>query len=317
MRADEFSSALGSLKNCFVQMMSISGFLWSNLYAMVFVVYTCEMQQFPAQISGSKCELANFKNHSLKFHLIGSSSQMSWPTEYVGDRKAHQDEGSEPPAFNVSPEIRDSILYLVFVSKSHLGLLPMKERKCIALWIGEAQGEQIDCEIFLAVKNVTSTTAKNLLYAEALKLGLNGIQYLVMVDGSSRLIQLKDYGQSVEDPWSTFERYLLEWEPAVGVPHSLGSDYDEAKEVQEIFNFDQAVVAFHIEAAPLLLPFWKFDDDDGTSRYSGAAQATIAHAAFQHHVIQFNSIRVLQAGVPSESATPKPLKEYVMWGANA
>jgi hypothetical protein len=290
------------------------------LNAIFFSVYMWEVQH-PFCVAESDCNLASFKNDSSIFPLKGSSSKISMPTRYEVGSISHLEEDSGISEYDPGLGNRDLVLYLVFVSKQkfYLGLPQMKGRKCIVLWVGESQGGQNDCGISLAVENATSTTAKNLLYSEALKLDLNGIQYLVMVDGSSQLIELKDYGRSsgAGDPWSTFERYLLEWEPAVGVPHSLSSDYNEVKEVQEIFNFDQAVVAFHIEAAPLLLPFWKFEDDDGTWRPSGAAQATIAHAAFQHHIVQFNALRVLQSNLPSGSTTQKPLKKYVMWGANA
>ena len=264
-----------------------------------------EMQS-PAFGSGSsEYDLDCFRNDSSKVPSQG----LSWQRPgFEVDNALHREEGLRN---------HDAILYLVFVSNSGVGLNLMKERKCIVLWVGGTPSDKNDCEISLVVENATSTSAKNLLYSEALRLDLSGFQYLVMVDGSSDLIELKDYGRSAGDPWSTFERYLLEWEPAVGVPHAVSSDYNDEREAQEIFNFEQAVVAFHIEAAPLLLPYWQVDDNDDTWRPSGTIQATIAHAAFQHHVVQFNAIRVLRPNCNVSREGPQPLKKYVMWAASA
>jgi hypothetical protein len=284
----------------------------------IFLVSLSVIQHL-VRASESSCQIANFEVTQFKDSPEGSRQ----PTEYEGCTTLRKEQASERlSSFNFgSQENRDSILYLVFVSKSLFGSFPIKERKCIALWIDGVQEVPNACEVSISVENTTSSSAKKLLYEEALKLDLNGIQYLVMVDGSSHLIEPNDYGFSAGDPWSTFERYLLEWEPAVGVPRSLGSDYTGEKEVQEIFNYDQAVVAFHIEASPLLLPFWQFVDDYDDDRWlpSGTAQATIAHAAFQHHVVQFNALRVLQPNVPSKGKPPHSLKlkKYVMWAASA
>ena len=121
------------------------------------------------------------------------------------------------------------------------------------------------------------------------------------------------FARSSADAWTSFEQYLLEWEPAVGIPLSEETEYRPRLEVQEVFNYDQSVVAYHVEAAPLLLPLWEYEGAEDDLTASGTVQATIAHAAFRHHVLQFNALRVVQP--KGDAGRHINVKPYAYWAA--
>jgi hypothetical protein len=149
------------------------------------------------------------------------------------------------------------------------------------------------CEGAIYFPNSTLVQGRNRLYAEA-RVAFPGssFTYYIMMDGDVTLKEVRDFGFNTGSAWTTFEEYLLEWEPAVGFPHFGAADYDDESEVQLVFNFDQIVVAYHAEAAPLLLPYTEIFD--GVSWwYCGTVQNALCAAVYNNHRMQFNALRAL------------------------
>ena len=141
--------------------------------------------------------------------------------------------------------------------------------------------------------NSTLVQGRNRLYAEATE-SFPGSSFscYIMMDRDVTLREVLYFGFNTGSAWATFERYLLEWEPAVGFPHFGAADYDDESEVQLVFNFAQIVVAYHAEAAGRLLPYT--EAFDGVSWwYCGPVQNALCAAVNNDRRIQFNALHAL------------------------
>lgn len=66
---------------------------------------------------------------------------------------------------------------------------------------------------------------------------------------------------STENPWRTFENYLLEYMPAIGFPHFSWHTRNESLEVQSVAMFDAMITAFHADVWEFMFPYESRWDD--------------------------------------------------------
>jgi hypothetical protein len=116
-------------------------------------------------------------------------------------------------------------------------------------------------------------------------------QYAVFLDDDAELEEVLDYGMNTGNAWRTFEKYLIEWEPAVGFP-SYQYSPKLSDEVQTVFNFDQIVVAYHWESWPVLLPYTEVFDDQSWW-YCATVQQVLCAAFYNSYRIQFNAVKAI------------------------
>ena len=124
-------------------------------------------------------------------------------------------------------------------------------------------------------------------------------EYFVFAD-DDLILELTDVGAASAgagaDPWRVFERFLLEWEPAVGCVsydwHLTGGVWDGAKECQTLRFFDALLNAFHHEALGCLLPYYDLLDGESET-YAQSLLCSLAADLFPGHVMQTNHLRVL------------------------
>ncbi|KAJ1487425.1 hypothetical protein T484DRAFT_1941295, partial [Baffinella frigidus] len=141
----------------------------------------------------------------------------------------------------------------------------------------------------------TWNEARNRLYAEV-RGGASHYRYLVFLDEDVSLSlrpSAVDAPGVQEDPWREYERLLIEWAPAVGVPrYTVQQPEEEDQEepdVQCVHFMDPLVVSIHFEAAALLLPYTNHFDSESWW-YSAVVANALAAVHFPGHVIQFNSV---------------------------
>eukprot|EP00961_Rhodomonas_salina_P235429 3182060-Rhodomonas_salina.2 len=149
------------------------------------------------------------------------------------------------------------------------------------------------CPNNVYLPNSTLVQGRNRLYREVIaRFPAHRFKYVILMDGDATLVEVEDFGMNTGYPWRTFEDYLLEWEPAVGFPHFGNQDYNPEWEVQVAYNFDQIVVAYHHETAPLLLPYTeRFDSLSWW--YCASVQNALIAALHNDHRLQFNALRTL------------------------
>ena len=200
-------------------------------------------------------------------------------------------ETAPPPATATSGTAKQ-FLYLV-QSDVCIDLSHLKSGRSEALLLVWKAPPGPACPGAIFYPNSTLVQGRNRLWAAARAAFPGaGFAYYVMMDGDVSLEEVRDFGFNTGDAWATLEGYLLEWGPAVGFPHFGAADYDAAREAQPVFNFDQIVVAYHAEAAPLLLPYT--EAFDGVSWwYCGSVQNALAAAVYGGHRLQFNALRAL------------------------
>ncbi len=123
--------------------------------------------------------------------------------------------------------------------------------------------------------------------------------YFIFADGDVQL-QLTRLGRAARppdpNPWREFERFLLEWEPAIGCPgyawHLRGGALDESQECQTLRFFDAVVNGFHHEALPVLLPYYDLLDERSEC-YSQNLLCSLATDVYSGKVMQTNRLQVL------------------------
>ena len=136
----------------------------------------------------------------------------------------------------------------------------------------------------------TFTEGRNRLYAAGLERSGNYL-YFIMLDEDAELIASERLTRQGENPWRVFERYLLEYEPAVGVPWYSRWQRKTSAEVDTLYAFDLIVNAIHVGALPVILPL---DDrfDDLSWWHSGNEFCLLAALLYPGHILQFNELEV-------------------------
>jgi hypothetical protein len=94
--------------------------------------------------------------------------------------------------------------------------------------------------------------------------------YLIFMDDDAQLehaaFSQPELGGTVspfltENPWRTFENYLLEYMPAIGFPHFSWHSRNESLEVQSVALFDAMITAFHADVWKFMFPYESRWDD--------------------------------------------------------
>ena len=136
----------------------------------------------------------------------------------------------------------------------------------------------------------TFTEGRNRLCAAGLERNGNYL-YFIMLDEDAELLLSDRLGGHGQNPWRVFERYLLEYEPAVGVPWYRVWQRKTGAEVDTLFAFDLIVNAIHVEALPVLLPL---DDrfDALSWWHSSNEYVLLASLLYPGHILQFNALEV-------------------------
>ena len=188
-------------------------------------------------------------------------------------------------------EERKRFCYLIQGSEPmNVDHLKTSESEVIQLvWRGLGQhGEGAKNVVFYP--NSSWTQGRNRLFEE-MHARYPGVefQYAVFLDDDAELEEVGDFGMNTGNAWRTFERYLMEWEPAVGIP-SYQYAPKSAHETQTVFNFDQIVVAYHWETWPVLLPYTEVFDDQSWW-YCATVQNVLCTAFYNSYRIQFNAVK--------------------------
>jgi hypothetical protein len=234
---------------------------------------------------------------------LAASAVSDFNVEYQTDSPAHPSPEAEIESPPAQPHLNNyqrgrragagkQFVYLV-QSDECLDLSHLRSARAEVLQLVWKRPPGAGCEGAIYYPQSTLVQGRNRLYAEARDaFAGSSVTYYIMMDGDVTLREVKDFGFNTGSAWTTFEEYLLEWEPAVGFPHFGAADYDDESEVQLVFNFDQIVVAYHAEAAPLLLPYT--ERFDGVSWwYCGTVQNALCAAVYNNHRMQFNALRAL------------------------
>ena len=134
----------------------------------------------------------------------------------------------------------------------------------------------------------TWNEGRNRLLEEAINRNA-GYLYYIFLDGDCIVKEDMELAQALNvelcgNPFRTFEKYLLEWQPAIGYSR-YSWQYDEpGAEVNLGYNFDALFNAFHCEAISFLLPYYTGFDCESWL-YS-------QHIINHHAAIEYNSYRI-------------------------
>jgi len=140
--------------------------------------------------------------------------------------------------------------------------------------------------------NSTWTEGRNRLYQEVIHLKKDYLYYVFM-DEDARLATTKYCKVPCKNPWRLFEQYLLEYQPAVGVPFYCWHRKPEMK-VDTTFTFDAIVKAIHQEALNVLLPYYDGDDKESWW-YSQLYFVHMASLLYPSHTLQFNTLEAINS----------------------
>jgi hypothetical protein len=143
----------------------------------------------------------------------------------------------------------------------------------------------------------TWNEGRNRLLAEALKrssaTGNNYLYYIFMDDDcvveEDRALA-KELGISLTgNPFRTFEKFLLEWEPAVGYTRYAWQYFEPGKETNIGYNIDGNFNAFHRETLSFLLPYYTGFDSESWL-YSQHIINHLTAILYNPYRVQFNLI---------------------------
>jgi len=130
----------------------------------------------------------------------------------------------------------------------------------------------------------TWTEGRNRLYQQIVK---TNYIYYIFLDGDIEL-HASSHTNVRGNPWRLFEKLLMQFLPAVGVPR-FSWHKQTPERVKTVYYFDAPLNAIHREALHVLLPF--YDGDDRESWWnSGIYYLHLASMLYRNHVLQFNTI---------------------------
>ena len=132
----------------------------------------------------------------------------------------------------------------------------------------------------------TYNQGRNRLFAET-----RGKDYLyyIFVDEDVRLKLTRPCKTLPENPWRVFERYLSEFEPAVGVTWTSWQPRGDA-EVEAVDFFDLILNAVHKDAIDVILPYDELNDK--RSWWCSTIYVNhLAYLLYPGHILQFNCLK--------------------------
>ena len=133
--------------------------------------------------------------------------------------------------------------------------------------------------------------------------------YYIFLDGDCLVKEDAELARALNvplcgNPFRTFEKYLLEWEPAVGYSRYSWQYEEPGSEVNLGYNFDALFNAFHREAISFLLPYYTGFDCESWL-YSQHILNHLAALLYNSHRIQFNVITTRNANRKSYARRKK------------
>ncbi len=177
----------------------------------------------------------------------------------------------------------------------------------IALLLIWKEDSLSSCKGAIVFPNSTRSQGWNRLYSElfiryyaADMPARHRFDYIVLVDGSTKLVFSGQFETKEKQPWRVFEGYLLEYEPAIGFPvvETVQSHTKQnGRDVQGARSFHDYALALHIRATPLLLPLAERFDDN----VAAMIQGVLATAVFGEQIMQINTLVISNTGQVSES----------------
>lgn len=144
----------------------------------------------------------------------------------------------------------------------------------------------------------TWNEGRNRLLKEALARNADYLYY-IFLDGDCIVKEDAELARSLNvalcgNPFRTFEKYLLEWEPAVGYSRYSWQYEEPGSEVNLGYNFDALFNAFHRETISFLLPYYTGFDCESWL-YSQHIINHLTALLYNAHRIQFNVITTRNA----------------------
>jgi hypothetical protein len=121
--------------------------------------------------------------------------------------------------------------------------------------------------------------------------------FVIFMDEDARLQMREDGGGggSAWDAHREFERLLLQWQPAIGVPYHSWHSLQQDVAVQTLDHFDHIVVALHDEVVDYYLPT-ETRFDSMCWWYGQAVYSAISSMFFPNNTLQFNTIVSINSG---------------------
>jgi hypothetical protein len=114
--------------------------------------------------------------------------------------------------------------------------------------------------------------------------------YYIFMDDDCLLSENSEIGCQylTGNPFRTFEKFLLDWEPALGYPY-YDWHYAENRPVNLAYRFDAIVHAFHRDAVPALLPYCNYFDNQSW-HFSQYFVILLSALIYNEYRIQCNSV---------------------------
>lgn len=164
-----------------------------------------------------------------------------------------------------------------------------------------------------SAKDLSWCQGRNRLLWQALELSRtsgNDYLYYIFLDDDCVLQEDRKLARHLDipltgNPFRTFERFLLDWEPAVGYARNDNHYCEEGRSVNLGHDFDGSFNAFHRETLSFLLPYYTGFDSESLLY----AQHIINHMVslcYHLHRIQCNVVTTNSSG----SARFGPRKKY-------
>lgn len=145
----------------------------------------------------------------------------------------------------------------------------------------------------------TWNEGRNCLLSEALKRSSasdkNYLYYIFMDDHcvvkEDRALARKLGISLTGNPFRTFEKFLFDWEPAVGYTRYAWQYFEEGKETNIGYNIDGSFNAFHRETLSFLLPYYTGFDSESWL-YSQHIINHLTAILYNPYRVQFNFITI-------------------------
>ena len=142
--------------------------------------------------------------------------------------------------------------------------------------------------IFIPAEKCTWTDGRNEL-AKSVK--DKDHLYYIFMDDDIKLSIDERFGNKEDNPWDVFEKFLVDYEPAVGCAHWQKQPIDMKSPVTTLYQYDALFNAVHKDIMPMYFPMYNGFDE--TSWWWSQLIATHSMAVFcPGTVLQCNSIHV-------------------------
>jgi hypothetical protein len=194
-------------------------------------------------------------------------------------------------------------IYLIQrVSGNSYPELPSPSCDLIVLNRQEPDLQKNGCGGAASVVDLSWSEGRNRLLWQALELARatgNDYRYYIFFDDDCILREDRQLARQLDipltgNPFRTFERFLLKWEPALGYARNDRQHYEEGKAVNLGHTFDGSFNAFHRETLSFLLPYYTGFDNESWL-YSQHIVNHMVGLLYHPHRIQYNAVTMTSA----------------------